>query len=75
MQADNHRSGEGGHVPERNSRFLQKSGYWYFLTREGLEIGPFDTLSDAQEGVANFIDFICGAEPQVKALLERYRAA
>jgi len=38
---------------------------WYFATREGASIGPFDSKYDAQKGLGDFIDFIQLAEPRV----------
>lgn len=75
QQAPNREGEEGVAVPERNGRFLQKQGYWYYTTREGVDIGPFDTREDAEIGVGEFIDFICEAEPRVREALEQYRAA
>lgn len=69
------RVGENGSVPTRNGRFLQKEGYWYYSTREGVDIGPFDTRADAEVGVGEFIDFICASEPKILAALKHYRAA
>lgn len=69
------REGEKGQIPERQGRFIEKEGYWYYTTREGVDIGPFDTRSEAEVGVGEFIDFICAAEPQILEILEKYRAA
>lgn len=69
------REGERGNVPERTGRFLQKQGYWYYTTREGIDIGPFDSRYDAEIGVGDFIDFIYDADPKIREALERYRAA
>lgn len=70
------RSGEKGDVPERaSSRLLQKGGYWYYATREGVDIGPFDSRADAELGVCEFIDFIRASEPTVANMLKQYRAA
>lgn len=69
------RAGEQGEVPDRNGRFIQKQGYWYYTTREGVDIGPFDSRGEAEVGVGEFIDFICAAEPKILEILERYRAA
>jgi hypothetical protein len=69
------RSGEEGSVPNRNGRFLQKGGYWYYSTREGVDIGPFDNRGDAEVGVGEFIDFICASEPKIADILKQYRAA
>jgi hypothetical protein len=69
------RTGENSAVPERSKRYYAKDGYWYYATREGVNIGPFDTLGEAERGVSDFIDFIMHAEPEVVASLERYGRA
>ena len=74
-QTMSNRAGENGKVPARSGRFLKKEGYWYYSTREGVDIGPFDSREDAEVGVGEFIDFICASEPQVLAALKHYRAA
>jgi hypothetical protein len=73
--ATSNRAGEQGSVPDRSGRFLQKENYWYYTTREGVDIGPFDTRADAEVGVGEFIDFICASEPRVLDVLKQYRAA
>ncbi len=69
------RQGEEGSVPNRNDRVLEKSGYWYYTTREGVDIGPFDTATDAEVGVSEFVNFICTSQPRVLDVLKQYRAA
>lgn len=69
------RAGEQGKVPSRSGRFLKKEGYWYYTTREGVDIGPFDSRDDAETGVSEFVNFICASEPMVLATLRQYRAA
>jgi len=69
------RAGEQGDIPERSGRFIQKEDYWYYTTREGVDIGPFDSRDDAETGVGEFIDFVCAAEPKILEILESYRAA
>ncbi len=69
------RTGELGAVPDRNSRILQKDKYWYYSTREGVDIGPFDGRKDAEVGVNDFIDFICASEPNALNMLKQCRAA
>ncbi|MDR7091299.1 MULTISPECIES: DUF6316 family protein [Cellvibrio] len=69
------RAGEQGSVPSRHGRYLQKDGYWYYTTREGVDIGPFDSRDDAETGVGEFIDFIQASEPKVSDMLKQYRAA
>jgi len=73
--ATSNRAGEQGSVPSRHERCLQKEGYWYYSTREGVDIGPFDNRDDAENGVGEFIDFIQASEPKVSDLLKQYRAA
>lgn len=69
------RHGEKGLAPLRSMRYLQKDGYWYYSTREGVDIGPFDSREDAEVGVSDFIDFIQASEPKASDLLKQYRAA
>lgn len=70
------RIGEAGSCPSRRSqRFFQKAEYWYYSTREGVDIGPFDSLSEAEIGVSDFIDFVIHAEPKVIETLEKYGKA
>ncbi len=66
------RTGEQGNVPDREDRFFTSKDYWYYTTREGVDIGPFDSLDDAMHGAAEFIDFISNADPSVSRTLERY---
>ncbi|WP_096087021.1 DUF6316 family protein [Agaribacterium haliotis] len=58
--------------PKRSSRFFQEEGYWYYNTREGVAIGPFDTLCEAETGVSDFIDFVLHAGPSVSQTLSNY---
>jgi hypothetical protein len=58
------RTGEGGAVPMRTDRFFAVNSAWYFATREGASIGPFDNKTDAQRGLSDFIDFVKLAEPR-----------
>lgn len=69
------RLGEQGPKPVRNSRFSKIENYWYYSTREGIDIGPFDSLQEAQAGVSSFIDFILHAEPEVVDSLHRHYSA
>lgn len=60
-----HRQGEQGDIPERHERLFSKNNYWYFSTREGLKIGPFDTQMEANNGVHQFIEYISHVDPTV----------
>jgi hypothetical protein len=54
-----YRKGEGGNnIPSRSPRVFQKAdGFWYFLTREKTEVGPFATDEVASEGVEQYAGF------------------
>ncbi|WP_370980169.1 DUF6316 family protein [Agaribacterium sp. ZY112] len=69
------RTGESNTTTDnRSSRFFQEGAYWYYNTREGVAIGPFDSLSEAETGASDFIDFIMHAEPKVSETLSSYAA-
>lgn len=61
----NNRKGENGPAPMRTDRFFAVKSSWYFATREGASIGPFDNKDEAAQGLSDFIDFIALAEPQM----------
>lgn len=69
------RKGENGDVPERNGRFVERDGYFYYQTREGVDIGPFDSRDEAEIGVGDFIDYVCASAPDAAKVIKRYRAA
>lgn len=45
-------------VTRRPSRVYEEDGGWYFTTREGMPMGPFDSESEAKQGLNDFIEFI-----------------
>ena len=59
------RSGELGATPMRTDRFFAVNSAWFFATREGASIGPFESKNDAQKGLSDFVDFIQLAEPRI----------
>ena len=54
-----YRKGEtGGAIPKRSPRVFQKAdGFWYFMTREKTEVGPFPSDMDATRGVNDYAGF------------------
>lgn len=66
------RNGEEGTLPSRSNRFFDRDGYWYYATREGIDIGPFDSISEAEAGATAFVDFMLHAEPEVLQSINRY---
>lgn len=65
-----HREGEAGKIPVRADRFFAAQGQWYFYTREGAPLGPFDDKEEALHGLEDFIEFMNLAEP--KTLFKLY---
>jgi hypothetical protein len=63
------RIGEGGNVPSRTERFFAVTSGWYFATREGAPIGPFDDKNEAENGLDDFIEFMSLAEPKTLSKL------
>ncbi|OUS11075.1 hypothetical protein A9Q89_10095 [Gammaproteobacteria bacterium 53_120_T64] len=53
----------------RSDRFFKLSDYWYFITREGATLGPHDSKSQAQQAVADYIQFVNQATPAMMKLL------
>ena len=51
-----HRRDEAEFNCDRADRFHKKGDFWYFRTREGLEIGPFDSRSDAHYALLFFVE-------------------
>ncbi len=41
----------------RTERFFKLHDYWFFATREGASVGPFDSKDCAVSGVADYIEF------------------
>jgi hypothetical protein len=44
------RAGEGPRVWPRRDRISQRDGQWWFVTRERVNIGPYETRFDAEIG-------------------------
>lgn len=42
----------------RSDRFFTIENRWYFITREGQNIGPFETLGHAKSGVSLFLNSV-----------------
>jgi hypothetical protein len=66
------RKGEGKTPQDRSERLFTQHNYWYFRTREGMDIGPYDSESDADNGINSFIDFLNTAEKKVVDRISKY---
>jgi len=58
---------------QRSERIIERNQYWYYKTREGVEIGPYDSHTDASIGVREFINYILRVNPAVIRILSAYR--
>jgi hypothetical protein len=56
----------------RTDRFFAAQGAWYFLTREGASIGPFNDKREARRGLGYFIEFMALAKPKLVSRLCAY---
>ncbi len=54
------RKGEppGGRYFRSSDRFLMANGAWYFTTREGIDVGPFQTRPDAVKACDRLIELL-----------------
>ena len=56
-------------VPHRGDRFFKLANNWYFTTREGFSMGPYDSHELAEKGTGDYISFVQHAAPHVLKLL------
>lgn len=66
------RKDEQINVPARSDRLFEQENYWYFRTREGMDIGPFDTRGEASLGAKSFIAFLEGSQPEIVSRVTNY---
>ena len=60
------RKGETGTRAERGARFFQNGSDWDFHTREGIDLGPYESCIEAHRGLKEYLDFI--NQPGAKTL-------
>ncbi len=53
----------------RSDRYFKLSDYWYFITREGATLGPYDSKGQAEQAVVDYIQFVNQATPAILKLL------
>lgn len=60
---------QGQAIPHRCERFFKLSHAWYFTTREGFSMGPFDSYELAASGAKDYLAFVKQADVHIlKAL-------
>lgn len=52
------------------NRFFQRGNLWYFKTREGIVMGPYDTLEVARDDVTNYIGFVQNSSSSVLRIMK-----
>lgn len=54
---------QNGQAPEgmRSSRFTQRGGEWFLQTREGIELGPFESHAEAAVCLDDYVNFVEGS--------------
>lgn len=55
----------------RGGRYFKLHDYWFFATREGATVGPYDTREGAVQGTNDYIQFIQQAPASVMKVLHR----
>ncbi len=45
-------------ISRQPNRVYCEGGRWFFTTREGKPMGPFDSEAEASQGLRDFIEFI-----------------
>ncbi len=66
------RKNEAGKIPIRSDRLFTQHSYWYFRTREGMDIGPYDSANEALDGINGFMEFLNTAEPAIVDRISEY---
>ena len=60
------REGETSAPPGRSNRVYHLESGWYFHTREGKDAGPYGSRAEAEQGVADFVEFLAVADWQTR---------
>lgn len=60
------REGEDGHSPFRSERIFNAGNEWYFSTRDGKDIGPFESKDEAKAELALFLRKLAMSDQEIK---------
>ena len=69
--SDSLRKGESGNAPDRSDRVFKRGDYWYFHTREGVQVGPFDSRELASKGAGDYVHFAVDTDPKLLSTLSK----
>lgn len=56
-------------IPHRGNRFFKLGDNWYFTTREGFSMGPYDSHELADKGTDDYLAFVSRADPSTLKLM------
>lgn len=59
----------------RSTRFEYREGEWFFQTREGMELGPFESHAEASMSLNEYLDFIGSGDSESLEDLYKKHAA
>jgi hypothetical protein len=62
----------GSSTHARSNRYFKLSEHWYFTTREGATLGPYDSIEQAEQAVSDYIQFVSQATPTILKLLANH---
>ncbi|WP_163832141.1 DUF6316 family protein [Spartinivicinus ruber] len=51
------------YLAKRDDRCFKGKNGWFFKTREGKTLGPYDSKEQASEGVNQYLDFLLNSHP------------
>ena len=76
MGANQQRRADDSRAVNRNrcDRYFSLDGQWFFTTREGLIMGPYDSQEEAQSQTRLYIRFVNTAPRPVVSILKRRSA-
>lgn len=60
---------KGSKLPHRGNRFFKLGDSWYFTTREGFSMGPYDSHELADKGTEDYLAFVSKADPKMLKLM------
>ena len=66
------RAGDRQAAPQtRGDRYFTLDQHWYFITREGVTMGPYPSRTEAVKATHTYIRFIRNVKGPFKSLLKR----
>ena len=70
----NYRERDHQEFEKRSGRFYQKGGSdWYLQTREGIELGPFESHAEAAVCLNDYLDFVSDRKANKYELQQFYK--